>query len=134
MDQTFFVNLPVENLATSSAFYEALGFTANPDFSDEASACFIVNAGVIVMLMTHERFEAYSSRRVLNSRSGAAAFHMLTCSSRVEVDAKMTAALAAGGTETGETEDEPHMYARSLADPDGHIWEFAFIDMDQLPE
>ena len=134
MDQTFFVNLPVENLATSSAFYEALGFTPNPDFSDGASACFMVNASVIVMLMTHERFEAYSSRLVLDSRTGAAAFHMLSCPSRTEVDAIMTAALAAGGIETGEAEDEDHMYARSLADPDGHIWEFAFIDMDQLPD
>jgi uncharacterized protein len=134
MDQTFFVNLPVENLATSSAFYEALGFTPNPDFSDEASACLMVNASVIVMLMTHERFEAYSSRRVLDSRSGAAAFHMLSCPSRAEVDAIMAAALAAGGIETGEAEDEDHMYARALADPDGHIWEFAFIDMDQLSD
>lgn len=53
MTKTIFVNLPVTDLMRSKAFYEALGFSSNAQYSDDNSACMVWSETINVMLLTH---------------------------------------------------------------------------------
>ncbi|MBS1303957.1 VOC family protein [Loktanella sp. SALINAS62] len=119
-----FVNLPVTDLNRSRAFYEALGFTINPQFSDKTGNCVVVSDTICLMILTHAKFAAFSPRPIADSHAQTASLVALSCDSRAEVEAMTNAATAHGGTDNGTTQDMPDfMYGRSFSDPDGHVFE-----------
>jgi predicted lactoylglutathione lyase len=127
-----FVNLPVSDLAKSKAFYEAIGFTNNPQFSDEMSACMVLTETISVMIMTYDKWRGFTDRPIPPSTSSEVML-ALSCGSREEVDAMNDAAAAHGGTaDINPRQDLGFLYNRNLADPDGHIWEAMFMDMAAL--
>lgn len=120
MNKMIFVTLPVSDMARARAFYEAIGWRINPDFSSDSSACVVVSEAIYIMLATHEAFAAQSVRPMVLPRDGASALIALSCESRAEVDAMTEAAVAAGGAALHEAEDLGFMYSRAFADPDGN--------------
>jgi len=133
MTKMIFVNLPVTDLARTGTFYEALGFTKNPQFSDESSACMVVSETIHVMLMTHAKWRTFTNRPIPPANSSEVML-ALSCDSRDEVDAMNAAATAYGGTaDINPAQDLGFMYNRNLADPDGHVWEAVYMDMSAMP-
>ncbi|MEV1294170.1 VOC family protein [Pseudonocardia sp. NPDC049635] len=133
MPNAIFVNLPTSDLATAKAFYGALGFTLNEQFSDEQTASFEISDAIVVMVMTEARFTEFTEQ------SGTAApgtarevINALGVESRDEVDRIADAGLAAGGSQGGKTQDHGFMYGRSVDDPDGHRWEFVWMDVSAM--
>lgn len=133
MTRMIFVNLPVTDLGRSQAFYEALGFTNNPQFSDEGSACMVVSETIHVMLLTHAKWKGFTDRPIPPANMSEVLL-ALSCDSREAVDAMNAAAAAHGGTaDINPVQDLGFMYNRNLADPDGHVWEAVFMDMEAMP-
>jgi predicted lactoylglutathione lyase len=130
MNRMIFVNLPVTDLAKSIAFYEAIGAAADPHFRDENTQMMRISDEICVMLLNHERFQGFTPRRIPNAHETAQVLLCLSAESRDEVDATTDKAGAAGGlADPNPKQDHGFMYGRSFADPDGHIWELAWMDM-----
>lgn len=129
MGRMIFINLPVADLATSIAFYEAVGAIRNPQFSDDTAACMVISETIFVMLLTYPKFASFT-RRPIGDRSSVHALLCLSCESKDAVLAQLQAAVEAGGTPdpTPEQDHGGFMYGRSYEDPDGHIWEIMWMD------
>ena len=128
MEMKIFVNLPVTDLDRAKAFYSALGFVNEPKFSDEAGACMVASETIFVMLLTHAKWRTFTTRPIEDSGSSEVSL-ALTCDNRATVDAMVAAGSAAGGTaDVNPPEDHGFMYQRTIADPDGHIWEPFWMD------
>lgn len=133
MTKMIFVNLPVADLPKSLAFYEALGFTKNPQFSDETAACVVWSETIMVMLLTHEKWKSFTDRPIPPMTSSEVSL-ALNFDSREEVDALLEAAAAHGGmTDINPVQDHGFMYGRDLTDPDGHIWGPFWMDPAAMP-
>ena len=133
MTRTIFVNLPVNDLAKSKAFYEALGFTNNPDFSDETAACMVWSEAIFVMLLTHGKWRTFTSRPIPPAASSEV-INCLSCDSRDEVSRLADRAGASGGAaDINPVQDHGFMFDRSFADPDGHVWEVMWMDPAAVP-
>lgn len=129
-----FVNLPVADLKVSMKFYEALGFTFNPQFTDETAACMIINETSYAMLLTHEKFTYFTQAPIPNAKSSTGVLVALSLENREAVDGLMKIGLASGGSEPRPANDYGFMYQRTLADPDGHRWEPFYMDMSSMPQ
>ena len=128
-DPMIFVNLPVNDLAVSIRFLEALGATNEPKFTDETAAMMRFSDAINVMLLTKEKFASFTPRKVVDASAASEVLIALSAESREAVDAVVAAAVAAGGSaDPGPKQDYGVMYGRSVADPDGHIWEFVWMD------
>lgn len=124
-----FVNLPVMNLDASRTFYTALGFTLNPQFSDDTAACMVWSEAIYVMLLTHEKWHTFTPRPVPPSTSSEVML-ALACDGRDAVDVMNAAADANGGmSNVNPVQDLGFMYSRAFVDPDGHVWEAFHLDM-----
>ena len=117
-----FINLPVADLPRSLAFYEALGFSRKPQFTDDNAACIAVSQTVFVMLLPHARFKDFTSKAICDTSKAVEVLLNLSCESREEVDGCVARALAAGGSTYDEPEDLGFMYSHSFVDLDGHGW------------
>ena len=126
--RTLFVNMPVANLERSKAFFSQLGFSFDPNFTDETAACMPVGEHAFVMLLTREKFSHFSKLPVADPATHALALYALSVPSRDEVDTVSAAALAAGATEADGAEDHGFMYSRSFFDLDGHGWQVMWMD------
>lgn len=123
-----FVSLPVTDLSRAMAFYTALGFTNNPQFSDDAGACMVLSDTIHVMLLTHAKWQGFTTRPICPPGSSEVSI-AFTCGSRAEVDALVAAGAAKGGTaDVNPPEDHGFMFQRSIMDPDGHIVEPFWMD------
>jgi predicted lactoylglutathione lyase len=130
MDKMIFVNLPVTDLAKSIAFYEAIGASADPVFRDEATQMMRISETICVMLLTHEKFSGFTARKIPDAHETAQVLLALSAQSRDEVDEVTQKAGVSGGiADPNPVQDHGFMYGRSFADPDGHIWELAWMDM-----
>lgn len=130
MTRMIFVNLPITDLPRSMAFYEALGFTNEPRFSDDAGACMVWSETIYVMILTHAKWNTFTQRPIAHRGSSEVSL-ALTCDSREEVDRLVEAGAAAGGTaDANPPEDHGFMYQRTILDPDGHVWEPFWMDPD----
>jgi len=123
MPRMIFVNLPVADLPKSMAFWRALGFDFNLDYTDETAACLVLSDTIFAMLLTHDKFRGFARREPADTATHREALIALTMDSREDVDRTVEAALAHGGAAHGEAVDHGFMYYRPLADPDGHVWE-----------
>jgi uncharacterized protein len=135
MSKMIFVNLPVADLPGAMAFYEALGFTNNPQFTDETAACMVVSDTIHVMLLTHEKWRQFTSKTIPDAQTSAQMLLCLSADSKNEVTSVVDKAVAAGGkSDPTPTQDFGFMYGRSFEDPDGHIWEVMWMDMAAASE
>lgn len=129
MPRMIFVNLPVTDLARSRAFYEAIGATNEPKFTDPTAACMVFSESIHVMLLTHAKFRQFTPRPVADARAASEVLLCISVDSRAEVDAVVAkAAAAGGGADPAPVQDYGFMFSRSFDDPDGHIWEVMWLD------
>ncbi|MHA3683878.1 VOC family protein [Leucobacter sp. HY1908] len=128
MSKQVFINFATDDLERSSAFYVALGCEINPLFSNEQGVCAVWSEHIYFMLLTREYFGTFTEKKVPDARRVAQVLVALAQGSRDEVDATVTAGLAAGGAEPAPAQDLGFMYSRDLEDPDGNIVELFFMD------
>ncbi len=127
MNRQVFINLPVGDLPRSIAFFTALGFSLNPEMSDNGGACIVVSDTISVMLATHSRFREFTPKAVCDTSKAVEVLLNLSCESREEVDGLVAKALAAGGSTYDKPEDLGFMYSHSFVDLDGHGWGIFYV-------
>lgn len=128
MTRMIFVNLPVADLRKAMAFYEALGFTNNPQFTDETAACMVLSDVIHVMLLTHAKWKTFTDRPIPDSASSEVML-CISCDSREEVEGLNELAGSYGGTsDIFAAQDHGFMMSHAFTDPDGHIWEAMWMD------
>lgn len=130
MPRMIFVNLPVADLDRSAAFYKAIGAVQNLQFTDETGTMMVFSDTISVMLLTHDKFRQFTTKRIADAHESVQVLLALSCDSREGVDEITEKALAAGGREAREKEDHGWMYGRAFEDPDGHTWEPAWMDVE----
>ena len=126
--RSIFVNLPVADVAASRSFFTALGFTINEQFSDENTACVVVEENIYAMVMNPARFADFVVGEIADARRTTEVLLALSADSREDVDRMRSTALAHGGSEWKPNQDHGFMYGASFADPDGHVWEVVWMD------
>jgi predicted lactoylglutathione lyase len=129
-----FVNLPVRDLAASTAFFRALGFAFDEKFTDESAACLVVSEQAYVMLLVEGRFADFTTKPVVDARVSTEAILAVSAESREAVDAFADAALNAGATRANEPMDHGFMYGRSFNDLDGHVWEVIWMSPEAVQQ
>jgi len=132
MPRKMFVNLPVKDLKKSIDFFQKLGFSFNPQFSDDTGACLVFGEDNYAMLLTEAKFKTFTPLPVADAAKATEVLVCLSAESRAEVDAIFNQAIAAGGTSFRPADDHGWMYCRSFKDLDGHIWEFAWMDASAI--
>ena len=130
MSKLIFVNLPVADLAAARAFYEAIGATNNPQFTDDTAACMVFSDTIHVMLLTHDKFSQFTPKRIADAHATSEMLIAISADSREALDEITENALAAGGREPRDKQDYGFMYGRSFEDLDGHIWEPVWMDVE----
>ncbi|MEW2485455.1 VOC family protein [Streptomyces sp. NPDC048411] len=128
MNQMIFVNLPVKDLETAKGFFAKLGFSCNPQFTDENTACLVISDTIFAMLLTEPRFKEFTKKDVADASKSTEVIIALSAESREKVDELVDTALASGGSPANEPIDHGFMYGRSFQDPDHHIWEVMWMD------
>ena len=128
MSRKLFVNLPVRDLSRSVDFFTSLGFTFNPQFTDETATCMIVSDEAYVMLLVRDKFSAFTRKQICDTTSHTEALISLSCASRAEVDDLVNRAIAAGAKHAMEPQDHGFMYGWSFYDLDDHHWEVLWMD------
>jgi predicted lactoylglutathione lyase len=128
MPRMIFDNLPVRDLAAATAFYESIGASRNPQFSDETAAGMVFSDTIYVMLLTHEKYRGFTTKPIAD-RGVSEVLIALNHDSRGEVDAMIARGVDGGGrADPNPVQDLGFMYSRSLEDPDGHVWEMFWMD------
>lgn len=125
-----YINLPVEDLARSRAFFTALGFSFNEAFCDETGLGMEINENCAAMLLTKAKFAPFTPRSIADAGKMTEVLTALQLDSRAAVDAMVATALANGGAAVREPEDHGFMYGHAFADPDGHIWEPFWMNVE----
>jgi len=128
MSRQLFVNLAVDDLDRSVAFFTALGFSFDPRFTDETATCMIVGEDAYVMLLTKAKFGEFATKPIVDATTQTEVHMAISAGSREGVDELADAALASGGSDASEPLDDGFMYSRSFQDPDGHVWEVVWMD------
>lgn len=134
MKTEIFLNLPVKDLNRSMAFFTALGFTFNLNFTDDKAACLEIGENIFAMLLTEEFFKTFTKKQICNTATTTEILMALSFDSREKVDEIITAVVKAGGTEYMEAKDYGWMYQKAFLDIDGHHWEIFFMDESQAPK
>ena len=134
MAKKIFINLPVTDLKSAMTFYTAIGFTNNPQFTDDTAACMVLTEEIYVMLLTQNKFKEFTKKEIGNTKKTASVINSLSVDSNEEVNAMVEKALKAGGKEPNEAKDYGFMQQRSFEDPDGHLWEVLYMDLSKLPK
>ena len=130
MAKMIFVNLPVSDLARSTAFYQAIGGEKNPQFSDDTASCMVFSDTIHVMLLTHDKYRQFTSKKIADAKATSQVLICLSADSRDAVDDVVGKAQGAGGgADPGPKQDYGFMYGRSFEDPDGHHWEVMWMDV-----
>lgn len=131
MSTSIFISLPVKDAQRSVAFYEALGYKSNPDFSDDSTGSITISDHISVMLASHEKFQEISPKPLADAAKFCQVLMTLTCESKEAVDALVEKAVAAGGTKAHEPEDYGFMYQSGFYDPDGNGWGLMWMNSEK---
>ena len=134
MAKQIFVNLPVKDLNRSIEFFTKLGFTFNPQFTDEDATCMIIGENIFSMLITEKLFKTFTKKPIADASKATEVITCISVNSREEVNAMLEAAIAAGGVEYNEPQDFGWMFYRAFEDLDNHQWEVMYGDESQIPE
>lgn len=122
------INLPVADLSKSIVFFKVLGYSHNPQATDDTGALIVVSDTISVMLLTHDRFRDFTPKAICDTSKAAEVLLCLSCESREEVDGLVAKAIAAGGSTYDKPEDYGFMYTHSFVDPDGHGWGLVYMN------
>ncbi|VWX59451.1 conserved hypothetical protein [Burkholderiales bacterium 8X] len=134
-NRQIFINLPIKNLDRSVAFFTALGFGFNAQFTNASATCMIVGEGSsYVMLLVEDFFKGFTKKQIADAAKTTEVLICLSCESREEVDALVAKAVAAGATTPNAANDHGFMYQHGFEDLDGHLWELAYMDMSAMPQ
>lgn len=128
MVKQIFVNLPVADLKASIAFFTRLGFTFNPEFTDDTATCMIVGENIFAMLLTRERFAGFAPHPPADARAATEVLLALQLESRAAVEAMVKKAVAGGGNTYSTPQDHGFMFQHGFQDLDGHVWEVFQMD------
>lgn len=134
MSKQVFINLPVKDLKKSMAFYEAIGFTNNPQFTDETGACMVWSDAIFVMLLTHDKLKQFTSKTIIDAKQTVGVINAFSLESNDEVNAFLETAIKAGGNEYAEPKDYGFMQQRCVEDLDGNNWEVFYMNMSKFPK
>jgi predicted lactoylglutathione lyase len=134
MATKIFVNLPVKDLKKSIHFFTQLGFSFNPQFTDEQATCMIIGENIFAMLLVEERFKDFTKKPISDARKSTEMLLALDAASRAEVDTMISNAVKAGGLTYADPQDHGWMYGHSFADLDGHQWEILYMDESAIPQ
>jgi hypothetical protein len=133
MARKIFVNLPIKDMGRSQAFFRALGFSFNPQFTNEQGACMVIAEDSFVMLLVEPFFKTFIKKPISDAKKSTEVLVCLSCESRGEVDDLVKKALAAGGTAPNAPQDHGFMYGHGFEDLDGHLWEVMWMDPAAAP-
>lgn len=125
-----FVNLPVTDLPRSTAFYEAIGATRNPQFSNDLASCMVFSDTIHVMLLTHDFFRTFTAKPIADAQASTEVLVCFSADSRAAVDAMVGKASNGGRIDVRPPQDHGFMYGRNFEDPDGHIFEVMWMDVE----
>jgi len=128
MGNQIYVNLPVQDLKRSTAFFEKLGFTLNPKFSDNRASCVNLGENIYAMLLAEDFFKTFTTKPISDAKQSTEVLVCLSCESRAQVDELVKKAVAAGGRMPRAPQDHGFMYGHGFEDLDGHIWELMFME------
>lgn len=134
MTKQVFINLAVKDVKKSMNFYTQLGFTNNPQFSDDEAKCMIWSDSIFLMIMTHDKFKTFTKKSIADTKSNIAAIFALSVESVDQVNKIVDSGLKAGGIEPMPMTDHGFMQLRKIEDYDGHTWEIFFMDMSKFPK
>ncbi|POX63791.1 glyoxalase [Streptomyces sp. Ru62] len=126
--QMIFVNLPVNDLDASKKFFTELGYSINPQFSDDKAASVVISDSIVAMLLTKPFYATFTKKEIADATTTSEVLICLSAESREKVDELVDKAIAAGGTASGEPQDQGFMYGRAFDDLDGHTWEVVWMD------
>jgi hypothetical protein len=133
MQSQIFINLAVKDLAKSMDFYTKLGFTNNPQFSDDSGKCMVWSENIFVMILTYEKFKSFATKPIADTKNNLAGIFSLSVESPDRVNEIISNGLSAGGTEPSEMKDYGFMQLRNIEDFDGHTWEIFYMDLSKFP-
>ena len=128
-----FINLPVKDLEKSMSFYEAIGFTNNPQFTDHTAACMVWSDTIFVMLLTHAKFKQFTSKQIIDAKQSVGVSNALSFESIETMKTFAANAAKAGGREYASASDYGFMQQYFIEDLDGHNWEPFYMDMSKFP-
>jgi len=128
MSRQIYVNLPIKNMERSKAFFGALGFSFNPQFTNEQGACMVITETIYVMLLVEPFFQTFTKKQIADAGKTTEVLICLSCASRAEVDELVRKAIAAGASTPNAPQDHGFMYGHGFQDLDGHIWELMYMD------
>ncbi len=128
MPTMIFVNLPVKDLDKSKQFFTELGYTINQQFTDDKASCIVISDTIYLMLLVEPFFKTFTKKDLADATTSTEAIIALSADSREAVDELVDKAIAAGAGPSNEPMDEGYMYARSFADPNGHLFEVMWMD------
>ena len=133
MTKQIFINLAVKDVQKSMDFYAAMGFTINPQFSDDNGKCMVWSENIYLMIMNHEKFSSFATKPLANTKSALAGLFSLSVESVDVVNSMVENGVVAGGIEPCEMRDYGFMQQRTIEDFDGHTWEIFYMDMSKFP-
>lgn len=133
MHKQIFVNIPINDMQKSQAFFKSLDFTFNPQFTNDQGACMEVGENIYAMLLVNDFFQTFTGKPVADATKTTEVLIALSCESRAEVDDLVARAVAAGGTAPRQPQDHGFMYAHGFEDLDGHVWELIYMVPGEVP-
>lgn len=131
MHKQIYINLAVDDMQKSQAFFKSLGFTFNPKFTNDQGACMVIGDNIYAMLLTKDFFQGFTDKPLVDAAQANEVLIALSCESRAEVDGLIARALAAGATTPRPPQDHGFMYAHAFEDLDGHIWELVYMEPEE---
>jgi predicted lactoylglutathione lyase len=133
MQSQIFINLAVKDVEKSKEFYTKMGFSVNPQFSDDSAKCLVWSESIYVMIMTHEKFKSFATKPLADTKNNLAGLFSLSVESVDKVNEIVDNAVLAGGTEPKPMQDYGFMQLRNVEDFDGHTWEIFYMNMTKFP-
>ncbi|MFV8337335.1 VOC family protein [Flavobacterium sp. RSP29] len=134
MASKIFINLAVKDLKKAINFFTTLGFSFNPQFTDEHATCMIIGENIFAMLVTEQRFKDFTKKEICNAHKNTEVLLAIDAESKEKVDEMIQTAVSAGGSIYMEPQDHGWMYGHSFADLDGHQWEIFYMDESAIPK
>ncbi|HEY9320240.1 MULTISPECIES: VOC family protein [Achromobacter] len=131
MHKQIYINLAIDDMQKSQAFFKSLGFTFNPKFTNDQGACMVIGDNIYAMLLTKDFFQGFTDKPLVDAALANEVLIALSCESRAEVDGLIARALAAGATTPRPPQDHGFMYAHAFEDLDGHIWELVYMEPEE---
>ena len=134
MATQIFVNLPCKDLNKSKAFFEKLGYSFNPQFTNDDGACLVISDTIFAMLLTEPFFKTFTSKSLVDATKSTEVILAISVDSKKKVDDLVNTAFKAGGAKSNDPQDYGWMYSWSFQDPDGHLWEVLYADPSGIPK